>query len=126
MKKTYTHFVHLILLGLTVFVSISHAELPYTGAHQFTRQEYVTVRSLQVCVNRQGWDNEQEANDERLKAMLRERDIDFSFAKLMRENYKYEHGVSGNIRAEVDFEIQDAIKVCMQETIFEEPLESPF
>lgn len=125
MNKTYSQITCASAMSVLLLAPIAHAER-YTGEHQFTRAEYVTIRSLQVCINRQGWENEQETNDERLKQMLKARNIDFSFAKLMRENYKYEHGVAGSIRAEVDFEIADAIKSCMQEPLFEAPLPNPF
>ena len=93
-------------------LSSAQAEV-YTGPHNFSKDEYVIIRSLQICINRQGFDYDQEHNDNLLKDMLKEQGINFSFAKLMRENYKYEHGVRGSIKAVVDYEIDDAVKQCM-------------
>ena len=97
-------------------IAVSSAK-PYTGPHNFTQQEYVTIRSLQVCINRQGFEYSQDENDALLKQILKEKGIKFSFEKLTRENYKYEHGVRGSIKAEVEYDINEAVKRCMGEKL---------
>jgi len=95
-----------LLLALTVFTG-AQAEL-----FNYSTDEYVTIRGLQRCVNKAGWDNEQEQNDQILASLLRQRALTFDEIKLGRDAHWYETRVQKSKLADMEYEIADIEKDC--------------
>ena len=78
----------------------------------YSVEEYTTIRGLQRCVNKAGWDNEQEHNDQILSSLLRQRALTFDEIKLDRDAHWYETRVQKSKLADMEYEIADIEKDC--------------
>lgn len=95
-----------LLLLLAVSVG-AQAEL-----FNYSTDEYTTIRGLQRCVNKAGWDNEQTHNNQILKSLLRERALNFDEIKLDRDAYWYETRVQRSKVIEMEYDIAEVEKDC--------------
>lgn len=78
----------------------------------YSEDEYTTIRGLQRCVNKAGWDNEQEHNDQILASLLRQRALPFDQVKLKRDAYWYETRVQQSKLVDMEYEIVEVEKDC--------------
>lgn len=78
----------------------------------YSAEEYTTIRGLQRCVNRAGWDNEQEHNNQILASLLRQRALPFDEIKLKRDAHWYETRVQKSKLIEMEYDIAEVEKDC--------------
>lgn len=95
-----------LLLSLAVSAG-AQAEL-----FNYSADEYTTIRGLQRCVNKAGWDNEQAQNDQILSSLLRQRALPFDPVKLERDAYWYESRVQQSKLVDMEYDIAEVEKDC--------------
>lgn len=95
-----------LLLLLAVSVG-AQAEL-----FNYSVDEYTTIRGLQRCVNKVGWDNEQAHNNQIISALLREHALSFDEVKLDRDAYWYETRVQSSKVVDMEYDIAEVEKDC--------------
>lgn len=78
----------------------------------YSVDEYTTIRGLQRCVNKAGWDNEQKHNNQILASLLRERALAFDEVKLDRDAYWYETRTQQSKVVEMELEIAEIEQKC--------------
>lgn len=80
----------------------------------YTQDQYVKIRAFERCVNKAGWDNDQEINDQIIALLLQGDGIPYDFEKVQRDEHWYRNKIQSSVRVEMEYDIVAAEKRCAQ------------
>ena len=98
----------LITITTAITISLSaQAEL-----FNYTQDQYVKIRGIERCVNKAGWDNDQEVNDQIISLLLQSDGLPYDFEKLQRDEYWYQNKVQSSKKVEMEYNIAAIEQDC--------------